>query len=51
MAVAITTAIGKRYLERYAAGEITREKLDEVYAKGTLISDADYQAAIAAPAE
>lgn len=44
----MTTALGARYLARYAAGTATRAQLDSIYALGH-ISDEDYAAATAAP--
>lgn len=41
-----TNALGARYLQRYANGEIDRELLDAAHQKGW-ISDADYAAATA----
>ncbi|GAA4117362.1 hypothetical protein GCM10022215_17900 [Nocardioides fonticola] len=43
----MATALGKRYLDRYAAGEITAETLAGVRDRGW-ITAAEYDAAIAA---
>lgn len=46
-----TTAAGRRVLELYATGRATRAQLDNAYEAKGWISEADYAAATAEPAE